>query len=258
MKKSVLVVVAVVATLVAAPLSRADTGVEYYLSLGDSLAQGYQPDQLFKLVRDRYQHLALVKLGCGGETTTTMIVGSPWCGSGFAAGSQLAEAKAFLQAHRAEVAFVTLDIGGNDLTSPDGGGVAAVQANLPKILAQLREEAGPEVPIVGMNYYHPFLPDIWFGTHDPAALQGAVEAIVAFNDVLASLYAAAGDPMADVESGFSTSEVGDGDGDGVPDNVAQACTWTWRCTPPPHGPDIHPNSAGYGAIADAFESALGP
>ena len=199
-------------------------------------------------MRDRYEHLRLVKLACGGETTTTMIVGSPWCGAGFATGSQLAEAKAFLHAHRGEVVFVTLDIGGNDVTSADGGGPAAVQVNLPTILAQLREAAGPAVPIVGMNYYHPFLPDVWFGTHDAAALLGAVEAITAFNDLLASLYTAAGDPLADVESAFSMTDVGDADGDGVPDNVEHVCAWTWRCASP-HGPDIHPNNAGYGVIA---------
>src|SRR5262249_46072440 len=107
--------------------------VHYYLSLGDSYAQGYQPiggppsplgfpgynqgyaDQLLKLVRNRYDHLQLVKLGCGGETTTTMIAGTPWCGPKITPGSQLAQATAFLEAHRGEVAFVTIDIGGNDI-----------------------------------------------------------------------------------------------------------------------------------------------
>jgi lysophospholipase L1-like esterase len=263
-----------VVTLVAAPVSRADNGVEYYLSLGDSLAQGFQPvggpsspvgfpgynqgyaDQLLKLMREPSRTVRLVKLGCGGETTTTMIVGSPWCGVNFPAGSQLAEAVTFLRAHRGALAFVTLDIGGNDLTSAEGGGVAAVLANLPSILAQLRAAAGPGVPIVGMTYYHPFLPDVWFGTHDPAALEGAVLALHSFNQLLADVYAAAGDPVADVEAAFSTGNVGDGDADGVPDDVEQACAWTWRCTPPPHGPDIHPNNAGYDAIAGTFAAVL--
>jgi lysophospholipase L1-like esterase len=269
-----LATLAVVAALVSAGRVSADTGVLYYLSLGDSFAQGYQPiggppsplgfpgynqgyaDQLLKLVRDRYEQLRLVKLGCGGETTTTMIVGTPWCGPNVTPGSQLVQAIAFLETHRGEVAFVTIDIGGNDVIAPDGGGVAAVLANLPVILAQLREAAGPGVPIVGMTYYHPFLPDVWFGTHDPATLQAAVDAIHGFNQFLASLYAAAGDPVADVETAFAIADVGDADGDGVPDDVERACAWTWRCTPPPHGPDIHPNTAGYGVIAHAFEQVI--
>jgi lysophospholipase L1-like esterase len=274
MTRALLLAVLAVATLTTAGRAGADTGVRYYLSLGDSYAQGYQPiggpwsplgfpgynqgypDQLLKLVRDRYEQLRLVKLGCGGETTTTMIVGTPWCGPKITPGSQLEQAKAFLETHRGEVAFVTINIGGNDVIAQDGGGVAAIQANLPVILAQLREAAGPDVPIIGMTYYHPFLPDVWFGTHDLAALQTAVDAVIGFNDVLESLYAAAGDPVADVEAAFSTSDVGDSDADGVPDDVEQVCEWTWRCAPPPHGPDGHPNSVGYGAMAQAFAAVL--
>ena len=76
------------------------------------------------------------------------------------------------------------------------------------------------------------------------------------NQLLADVYAAAGDPVADVEAAFSTGNVGDGDADGVPDDVEQACAWTWRCTPPPHGPDIHPKNAGYDAIAGTFAAVL--
>jgi lysophospholipase L1-like esterase len=268
---------AVIAALVGtvAPIARADDGTTYYVSLGDSLATGYQPiggpwsplgspgynqgyaDQLLKLVRDRYEHLRLVKLGCGGETTTTMIAGSPWCSAwAFPAGSQLGEAKAFLREHRGEVVFVTIDIGGNDVIAPDGGGVTAIEANLPVILSQLRDAAGPGVPIVGMTYYDPFLPDAWFGTHDLAALQSAVNALLGINNLLANLYTAAGDPVADVETAFSTTDVGDADGDGVPNDVEQVCAWTWLCASPPHGPDIHPNTAGHAAIAHAFEHVL--
>src|SRR5262245_24615784 len=142
-------IVLTVLTIAAAgpvPTARAGDGaaVHYYLSLGDSYAQGYQPiggpwsplgfpgynqgyaDQLLKLVRRRYEHLQLVKLACGGETTTTMIEGSPWCAAwAFPAGTQLGQATVFLREHRGEVAFVTIDIGGNDVISPDGGGVAA-------------------------------------------------------------------------------------------------------------------------------------
>jgi hypothetical protein len=74
--------------------------------------------------------------------------------------------------------------------------------------------------------------------------------------VLESLYAAAGDPVADVAAAFSTTDVGDADGDGVPDNVARICAWTWRCAAPPHGADNHPNDAGYGPIARAFADVV--
>jgi lysophospholipase L1-like esterase len=260
---------AIVAALVASVASAA-AGSRYYLSLGDSLAQGYQPiggpwsplgfpgynqgyaDQLLKLVRQPSEQPRLVKLGCGGETTTTMIVGSAWCGSGFPAGSQLAEAVAFLRAHRGEVAFVTLDIGGNDVLQPDGGGTVAIAANLPLILAQLRDAAGAGVPIVGMNYYNPFLVE-WFG--DPTTLQANVDAVVAINDVLEAIYAAAGDPVADVERAFDSTDTTLVDG--VPRDVGRLCELTWSCAPPPHGPDIHPNNTGYGAIAQSFADALG-
>src|SRR4029450_11823677 len=137
-------IAAVAAILIAVPVARAENNVQYYVSLGDSWAQGYQPiggpwsplgfpgynqgypDQLLKLVRDRYEQLRLVKLGCGGETTTTMIVGTPWCGPKITPGSQLEQAKAFLETHRGEVAFVTINIGGNDVMAPDGGGAGAV------------------------------------------------------------------------------------------------------------------------------------
>jgi lysophospholipase L1-like esterase len=261
---------AVVAVLLAPQVSRADSGVHYYLSLGDSIAQGYQPiggppaplgfpgynqgyaDQLLKLVRDRYEHLRLVKLGCGGETTTTMIIGAPWCG--FPAGSQLAEATAFLRAYRGEVAFVTLDIGGNDVLQPDGGGIAAIATNLPVILARLREAAGPSVPIVGMSYYSPTLPGAWFETHDVQAVHARVALLVAFNDFLEGIYGAAGDPVADVERAFASTDTTVVDG--VPVDVLRVCQWTWLCAPPPHGPDIHPNSEGHGVIAHAFADVL--
>jgi lysophospholipase L1-like esterase len=276
MKMGISLLVSCVAALLAVPVAGADSGVKYYLALGDSLAQGYQPiggpwsplgfpgynqgypDQLLKLIRQPNEQLRVVKLACGGETTTTMIAGSPWCGVHFPAGSQLAEAKAFLQAHQGEVTLVTIDIGGNDLIAADGGGIPAVEANLPTILQQLRDAAGTEVPIIGMTYYDPFLPGAWFGSHDVTVLQGAVDGVVGFNGVLEGLYAAAGDPVADVEGAFSTTDLGDANGNGVPDDVDNVCAWTWMCFSPPHGPDIHPNDAGYAVIAQAFEDVLKP
>jgi hypothetical protein len=40
-------------------------------------------------------------------------------------------------------------------------------------------------------------------------------------------------------------------------NVARVCSWTWACTPPPSGPNIHANKNGYAVIAKAFAHAIG-
>lgn len=264
---------AAVAVALAAPSAGARNGqaVHYYLSLGDSLAAGYQPtlgqqnfggdgyaDQLYARELAEGQKLQLVKLGCGGETTGSMIDPLPYAGrSGrafcrFPHGSQLAEAVSFLRAHRQFVSFVTIDIGANDAL----GGVPfpVVAQNLATVLTALREAAGPEVPIVGMNYYDPLLAAVWAETGSVAAVQAEVVGIVAFNDLLEAVYAAAGDPVADVETAFSTTStalVG-----GVPFDVARICQWTWMCAGPPFGPDIHANTTGYGVIAEAFHTAL--
>jgi len=259
--------------------------VHYYLSLGDSLAAGEQPtlpfgqnfgdegyaDQLYAIEQGRIANLQLVKMGCGGESTASMMTAVPaitvpgvgpvpYEGRGdhffcsFPHGSQLADAVNFLHAHRGFVSFVTIDIGPNDLSQlGPAAGTAQIQQNLPVVLATLREAAGPGVPIVGMNFYDPFLV-VWFS--DPAALVPEALSTVAFNTVLEQIYAGAGDPVADVETAFSTTDttlVG-----GVPLDVVRICQWTWMCGAPPLGPDIHANTAGYGVIAQAFEKILNP
>lgn len=211
----------------------------------DGYAQGYA-NQLFKAVRDRYEQLRLVKLGCGGETTLTMVLGAPWCG--FTAGSQLAEAEQFLNAHHGEIAFVTIDVGAGDQAIP------TILTYLPQILARLRVAAGPNVPIIGMSYYGVGLPEVWNTTHDLAALQANIAQVNAFNGLLAGLYIAAGDPVADVQGAFQVNDTTLVNG--TPLDVVRECQWTWICASPPLGPDIHANSRGYGVIAQAFEEAL--
>jgi lysophospholipase L1-like esterase len=266
----------------AAPVDAASEPTSYYLSLGDSLAQGFQPiggphtgsaaagynqgyaNQLFKQVRDGGgEHLRLVKLGCGGETTASMIGdgADSFCSDDYDTGSQLGDAVEFLNEHPGQIAFITINIGINDVFECQGNPGCIrpqIATNLPTILDTLRDHAGPDVPIVGMNYYSPFVVD-WFD--DPAAGQLAAAQIVGFNNFLESLYAGADVPVADVESAFAVTDfttladlkhVGP-----VPFSVYNACTLTWICTGPPHGPDIHANSDGYGVIAEAFAAVLG-
>lgn len=254
-----------------------DSPTTYYLSLGDSLAASYQPngdlthgytEQLYaSLVADQPK-LRLVKLGCGGESTVSMRFGSQLpsvvlsCAtpSGYKdlypKGTQLAEVVSFLQAHKEKVALVTIDIGANDLQrlDPQGNVViclleaagcateqARLAANLRVILADLRAAAGPDVPIVAMTYYDVFAP-LWFA--DPATALFVGGRVDEFNAVLASTYAAAGVPVADVAGVFENGV--------YPDSALNVCAWTWFCSLG----DVHANTAGYGEIAQAFEQVL--
>jgi hypothetical protein len=60
--------------------------------------------------------------------------------------------------------------------------------------------------------------------------------------------------VADVQTAFQVSNMTLVDG--TPVDVVRECQWTWVCTRPPLGPDIHANTDGYGVIAQAFEQAL--
>ena len=251
----------------------------YYLALGDSLSTGVQPigpehlqfrtnegysDQLCALARVRLPSLRVVKLGYPGESTTTMLDGSLFA---YPHGNQLAEAVAFLRAHRGEIAFVTIDIGPNDFPTRDIEGIApgleAVRRNLPGILDSLREAAGPDTPIVGMTIYDPFLAGWVSGPEGQDLARVSVyEAVLPINSGLTAIYAAAGLDVADVESAFATSDfdtmVPLKDFGPVPLNVARIHEWTWAGAPPPLGPDPHANADGYRVIAEAFARVLLP
>jgi lysophospholipase L1-like esterase len=278
--------VAVSAVLVGmAGTAGASSKATYYLSLGDSAAAGLQPigwtttqgyaDQLFRLVRTEFAQFRLVKLGCSGETAGSLISGtdSPCT---YSSGSQLNEATSFLQTHVGQVAFITIDIGGNDAVFvggcwDPGTGVldlACVQAKLPDIQANLAyiirrlQAAAPGVPIVGMSYWDFFL-GYWVAGPDGQTLaQTDEQAIETLNAGLVSTYQEEGALVADVAGPdfFDTADFADTvatkEWGEIPVNVANDCVWTWFCTGPPLGPDIHPNTQGYRVIANAFAAVL--
>jgi lysophospholipase L1-like esterase len=289
---------AVVAMLAgsAVPATAAAQGgppVKYYLSLGDSLSQGVQPatpplppgvslgqsietdqgyaDDLFAHYSAQFPgNLQLVKLGCGGETTSSMLTGS---GSPctYPAGSQLAQAVAFIRAHRSAVVLITIDIGANNVDGCAAGGVidlncvangfAEARTDMPKIIGALRNVVGEDTVIAGMNFYDPFLADYLAGPTGQALAMQSVSLDVALNSVLSASFAAFGVPVADVQTAFSTTDFTDtatlpGAGT-VPLNVARICEWTWMCAPAPVGPNIHANTAGYQTIAAAFQQVIG-
>ncbi|PDP89226.1 lipase [Glycomyces fuscus] len=167
----------------------------YYLSLGDSLTVGVQPDEdgrpretsegytdfLHRTLYDSDSTLRHERMGCGGEDTTTFVEGGlPGCEERYGHGSQLEEAEAFLAGHRGRVDLVTLTIGANNFTgcvegvrAPGGGapspgdlgideecvadGLERIGTEVPVIAERLREAAGPDTQIVAMTYYNPFL-----------------------------------------------------------------------------------------------------
>jgi lysophospholipase L1-like esterase len=254
----------------------------YYLALGDSLSQGVQPDatgtsietgqgyadQLYTVLHRGQPALRLVKLGCPGETTATMIHGGI---CRYQDGSQLAAATAFLSAHRDHVRLVTIDIGANDpedcgdwadpLTVvhcvgtdfPDAAG------NLDTILTRLRAAAGPDVRIVGMSYYLPSLAQWRQGIMGHAVAWLSEKLAAEYNNLLGNAYAKSGVRVANVFGAFQTSDFSGqvtvpGVGT-VPQNVALVCRWTWECASPPRGPNQHANQAGYAVIAEAFLKA---
>ena len=243
-----------------------------YLALGDSLAIGIQPaanggyvptnqgyvDDLYAFYHSRFPTLQLTKLGCLGETTSSMISGQQSLCS-YPAGSQLSEAVAFLQSHR--VALITLDIGGNNLLAcffavpidPNCAANAASTAanDLAAILGALRA-AAPHTLIVGMNYYDPFLAAWVFGPSGQALATLSLPLVRGFNHALETVYQALQVPVANVAATFRINNP-----HGVtPLNVALALAWTWMGAPPPRGPDVHPNALGYAAIAAAFAKVI--
>jgi lysophospholipase L1-like esterase len=254
----------------------------YYLALGDSLSQGVQPDaagvsiptpdgypdQLYTLLRARQPGLRLIKLGCMGETTATMINGGI---CHYAGGSELAAAVSFLHSQR-RVSLITLDIGANDpdscITQPSvsklagcvGQAIPRATANLATILTRLRA-AAPHTRIIAMNYYLPALAE-WRDGLTGQAVARLVEPVVAgYNDLLGRVYQRFGVRVANVFGAFQSGDFGNqlavpGLGT-LPRNVADICRWTWECAAPPRGPNVHANQAGYRVIAQAFLTADG-
>jgi lysophospholipase L1-like esterase len=236
----------------------------YYLALGDSLSQGYMPgigntdsgyvDDLYRVLLARQPGLQLVKLGCSGETTTSMRSGGVCAYPG--AVSQLAAAEAFLRSHRGQVRELTIDIGANDVDRCAAGlaidarcvaqGLQTIAGNLFAILARIRQAGGP-VPVVGMTYYDPYLAAWLAGATGQQTARESVLVIDALNAIEATEYALFGARVADVSAAFRTNDFSQPAGD-VPINVATICRLTFMCTVD----NIHPNSAGYQLIADTF------
>lgn len=258
------------------------TSPAFYLDLGGSASIGVQPTLVHPrgqatsngYANDLVAHeaargvsLQLTQLGCPGETTTAMFNGADRCY--LTHDTQLADAVSFLLAHYNQQGIVTIDLGFNNLRlcvwhqavdqSCINNQLAQVQQQLPTIIQDLKSAAGPGVSFVGVGHYDPFLVNSLFGPAGQLIATSSNHDIGRLNETLHDVYASASVPMAPVGDASESPDVdlvtvaGVGT---VPDHVADACALTWMCQPAPYGPNIHPNDAGYAAIAAAIEDVL--
>lgn len=261
------------------PAQAAEPQAATYVSLGDSLAFGYQPNLVaagdFKpadyvsyaedYAAAQQRHLKVANFGCPGETTGSMINGGcPWLDSqqpqrysnGYPLhmsygpySSQLDAAVAYLKAHR-QTTLVSVDLGSNDLIAILGqcglnvtcisGELPAVFANYADILGQIKA-AAPQAKLVLFNIYNPYALAL---PGSDGLLIGLVNPLI---DQLAAVYGAS---VADAFTAINHNPNPIYGGS----EFASVCALTWMCTFTP--PNIHPTDLGYAAMEEALQAAL--
>ena len=239
----------------------------YYLTLGDSLAFGYQPnlDWSHGYAAAFYANLQThgtshaTNLACLDETTTTFINGGcpyAYLRKTFYLGSQLKAALSFIGSHPNQVSPVTLDIGANDILPQLNSSTCAVSstytaafatftANFASILTQLSAALKGTGDLLVMNYYNPYQNQC-ASNPQVAGLFGTFNADIA--SAVANCTYNGSTPcnahLTDVATAF---------GSAVTPNT-NICSYTWICS---SYHDIHATTQGYGVIAGAFESTAG-
>lgn len=275
--------------LAAGPASAA-TKKPIYVSLGDSLAFSYtknadgSPGKSDKGYTEllaakartskRYgRKLTVKKFGCPGENTASYLGITPRpFGGAFDCRfkkSQHADSIRFIKKHRKRIGFVSLAIGANNFTPCSKGtaveitcvqkGNLALDRHLPKIYRELRKATGKKVPIVVINLYDPYLALYLQGAEYRELALLTVDLARQVANTIENLAAKQKIRTADTFRAFKTAQTGTQtpvNGVQVPVAVAQLCAYTFMCQPPPVGPDIHPNDAGYAAIATTIAKVL--
>ena len=202
------------AAAASATSSHAKAPKHYYLSLGDSYAQGYQPPNGswaggatpgYAVAVAKSAKLVLVNLGCGGATTSSIIhangcstyarasVGAP---DPYYTGTQEQAALAFIDAHPGLVDLVTVSIGGNDVTACAsnanpincvGTASNAITSNVGQLVthldAHLSSAGDNNARIIGTTY-----PDVILGrqVYPPGATDAGIAglSVVAFDAII--------------------------------------------------------------------------
>jgi lysophospholipase L1-like esterase len=241
---------------------------QYYLALGDSIAYGIQPDKAeaglppskfntgyVDVFAARLRALApkikVVNYACPGESAKTFIRGG-CSGRGDVKGlhddykgTQLAAALAFLHARPGRVGPITITLWGNDLfedfaptcktpqcvVSHSAAGLARLGSRLSTIVGRLRA-AAPKAEII--------LTGAWnFDVEHRAVVDPLFHSIDA---VIARAASAHGARVAKMYRVFAATG-----------KNPKVCALTFICS----RDDVHPNDAGYRAMADVFLAASG-
>ena len=194
-----------------------------YVSLGDSLAFGYQPDLVaagdsnpadYRSYAEDYaavhpwhdaRELRLPRRDDRLPDRRRLPVARGRAARHRIAGSQLAAATAYLTAHP-ETSLISVDIGSNDLLALISGcsnDIACIAGGLPATLSTLISNytvilgtlhaAAPQARLVVFNLYNPLA----------VALPGSDQLIAAVNDAIGQLAAAFGAPVADAFSAIN-------------------------------------------------------
>lgn len=257
----------------------------FYLDIGASASLGFQPTGVLHhngartntgyandlVYREalRGMSLDLDQIGCPGETVESMLSTTTADHCYSLPMTQLRRAEQILQADQGQTGLVTVDLGFNDLrvclyhlpadTACAARGVAAVAADLPRIINDLKSAAGPNVRFVGLLYNDPYLGYYLDGTVGPPDATVTLQWTDQLNTVLTHVYQSTGVAVANVPVLFDTNVSTRVSVDNVgqePQNVVDACNYTWFCYGAPFGPDDHPNDAGYSLIAQAIADVL--
>jgi hypothetical protein len=124
----------------------------------------------------------------------------------------------------------------------------------------LKTAAGPSIPIVGMNYFDPFLAYWTGGALGRSVAEESVTIIGEVNAAITAGYATKSIPVADVSGAFQTTDLSQKVKTSfgrVPVAVANACQWLdFTCAKNEPGFAEDTNPAGALVVAGAFEKEI--
>ena len=272
----------------------------YYLALGDSGPAGAgatdpkiknptNSNPKYGYVNLTYLHelkkhknLKLKNLACFGETTTSMLTPEPSTMGGLpcaaAPKSQMAAALAFLTLQKGHIAFISLGIGGNDVSgsatfTEEQLRLTAIESRITGLLSSLKA-AAPGVAIFGSDYHAVLVgpmgligngqaPSQYCGGAPSCTGREAAQINVTGTEMadtaLQTTFVSNGEFFVNGAAGFDMDNwalTGKFQGKTVPQNVANDCNFSWICADAAGGFSLHMNDRGQSIYATAQEAVI--